>query len=71
MAGWVYRENNVPHYQRLFQAGNKKHIRQWSQTPKSKIILPLYYVMLFGSFSASMYMIGRQIFGHKTWFGKG
>ena len=28
---FVYRENRVPYYQRLFQEGQKKHIRQWEQ----------------------------------------
>ncbi|KAF2431425.1 hypothetical protein EJ08DRAFT_610872 [Tothia fuscella] len=71
MAGWVYRENNVPHYQRMFQQGQKNHIRQWNQTPRSKLILYPYYVMLWGTFGASMYCMGRLVLGHKTWFGKG
>lgn len=28
---FVNRENRVPYYQRLFQEGGKKHIRQWQQ----------------------------------------
>ena len=31
MNSFVYRENRVPYYQRLFQEGQKKHIRQWNQ----------------------------------------
>ncbi|OJD31350.1 transcription factor c6 [Diplodia corticola] len=66
MAGFVNRENRVPHYQRLFQ----KHdgIRQWNKTPRSRAILMPYYAMLWGGFAASMYMMGRQVLGKKTWY---
>ncbi|KAK8205035.1 hypothetical protein IWZ01DRAFT_485834 [Phyllosticta capitalensis] len=86
MAGWVFRQNNVPHYQRLFQ----KHdgLRQWQKvrqlppapwdprsktstistsgcsgprTPRSKFFLYPYYVMLWGSFGAAMYMSCRVV----------
>ena len=33
-------------------------------------MLTPYYVLLFGGFSGSMYMMGRLVLGHKTWFGK-
>ncbi|KAK7551506.1 hypothetical protein JOL62DRAFT_564551 [Phyllosticta paracitricarpa] len=67
MAGWVFRQNNVPHYQRLFQ----KHdgLRQWNKTPRSKYFLYPYYVMLCGSFGAAMYMTCRVVLGKKTWWG--
>ncbi|KAI6712895.1 hypothetical protein JHW43_004549 [Diplocarpon mali] len=48
MAGFINRENRVPYYQRLFQEGSKKHVRQWNQTSRSKLILYPYYVALFG-----------------------
>jgi len=70
MAGWIYRENRVPHYQKLFLEGSQKHVRQWNQTPKSRMLLLPYYTLLFGGFGASMYMMGRLVLGHKTWFGK-
>ncbi|KAL5322235.1 hypothetical protein ACEPPN_010207 [Leptodophora sp. 'Broadleaf-Isolate-01'] len=70
MAGFVNRENRVPHYQRMFQEGGRNHVRQWNQTPKSKIILYPYYAALFGGFAGSMYMMVRLTLGHKTWFGK-
>ncbi|KAK8185176.1 hypothetical protein IWZ00DRAFT_548258 [Phyllosticta capitalensis] len=64
---WVFRQNNVPHYQRLFQ----KHdgLRQWQKTPRSKFFLYPYYVMLWGSFGAAMYMSCRVVLGKKTWWG--
>ncbi|KAI9048868.1 hypothetical protein LZ554_006725 [Drepanopeziza brunnea f. sp. 'monogermtubi'] len=71
MAGFVNRENRVPHYQRLFQEGQRNHVRQWNQTPRSKMILYPYYVALFGGLAGSMYMMCRMVLGHKTWFGKG
>ncbi|PSS28188.1 hypothetical protein M430DRAFT_15417 [Amorphotheca resinae ATCC 22711] len=70
MAGFIFRENRVPYYQRLFQEGQKKHIRQWNQTPRSKMLLYPYYVIMFGGFAGSMYMMCRTVLGHRTWFGK-
>ncbi|CZT51096.1 uncharacterized protein RSE6_12182 [Rhynchosporium secalis] len=67
---FVNRENRVPHYQRMFQQGAKQHVRQWNQTPKSKLMLYPYYVALFGGLAGSMYMMVRLTLGHKTWFGK-
>ncbi|PMD21237.1 hypothetical protein NA56DRAFT_679441 [Hyaloscypha hepaticicola] len=71
MAGFINRENRVPYYQRLFQDGQRHAVRQWNQTSKSRILLRPYLVLLFGSFAGSMYMMGRLVLGHKTWFGKG
>ncbi|KAM0125687.1 hypothetical protein ACHAO1_010497 [Botrytis cinerea] len=59
MAGYKLRENRVPYYQALFQEGAKKHIRQWNQTPRSKIMLYPYYVALWGGF-AGMYSIPEE-----------
>jgi len=70
MAGFIYRDNRVPFYQRLFQEGQKKHVRQWNQTARSKILLYPYYAILFSGLGGSMYMMGRLVLGHKTWFGK-
>ncbi|EDU41215.1 hypothetical protein PtrSN002B_008576 [Pyrenophora tritici-repentis] len=67
MAGWVMRENRVPYWQREHQ----KHdgLRTWEKA-RGKWMIPGYKVLLFGSLSASMYMMGRLVLGHKTWFGK-
>ncbi|KAF2823114.1 hypothetical protein CC86DRAFT_409880 [Ophiobolus disseminans] len=67
MAGWVFRENRVPHYQREFQ----KHdgLRTWEKA-RGKWMMPAYKTLLFTSIGASMYMMGRLVLGHKTWIGK-
>ncbi|KAF2650468.1 hypothetical protein K491DRAFT_608771 [Lophiostoma macrostomum CBS 122681] len=64
---WIYRENRVPEYQKYFQ----KHdgLRTWEKA-RGKWILPVYKTILFGGFASSMYMMGRLVLGHKTWFGK-
>ncbi|KAH8671894.1 hypothetical protein BGZ60DRAFT_406123 [Tricladium varicosporioides] len=69
MAGFVNRENRVPHYQKLFQEGGKQHIRQWNMARGRYMMLP-YYMVLAGTFSGAMYMMVRQVLGHKTWWGK-
>ncbi|KAF6230588.1 hypothetical protein HO173_011125 [Letharia columbiana] len=68
MAGFVNRENRVPHYQRLFQKNDG--LRQWWKTPRSKYMLYPYFVALWGTLGGTMYMMGRMVLGHKTWFGK-
>ncbi|TVY36501.1 hypothetical protein LOCC1_G007196 [Lachnellula occidentalis] len=70
MAGFVYRENRVPYYQRLFQEGSKKHIRSWNQSSRSKYFLYPYYTVFAGTFAGCMYMMTRMVLGHKTWYGK-
>ncbi|KEF59458.1 uncharacterized protein A1O9_04302 [Exophiala aquamarina CBS 119918] len=62
--GFVFRENRVPYYQRLFQNGDGK--RQWWKTSRSGYFLYPYYVMLYGSVSLSFYGMLRMLFGHKT-----
>ncbi|OCK85595.1 hypothetical protein K432DRAFT_342797 [Lepidopterella palustris CBS 459.81] len=68
MAGFVNRENRVPHYQRLFQRHDG--VRQWWKTPRSKYMLIPYQFMLWGGFAGSMFMMTRMLLGHKTWFSK-
>lgn len=68
MAGFVQRENRVPYYQRLFFEGQKKHIRIWDTTRRSKFMLYPYYVILFGGLAANMYCMCRVVLGHRTWF---
>jgi len=66
---FLYRENRVPHYQRLFQKNDG--VRLWNKTPISKFLLYPYYVTLAGTLSGCMWMMGRMVLGHKTWWGKG
>ncbi|KAH8725447.1 hypothetical protein GQ44DRAFT_681217 [Phaeosphaeriaceae sp. PMI808] len=67
MAGWIYRENNVTHYQRMHQKNDG--LRTWEKA-RGKWMIPTYKAMLFTSFGASMWMMGRLVLGHKSWWGK-
>jgi len=67
MAGWIFRENRVPYYQREFQRHDG--LRTW-QKARGKYMVPVYQTLLYCSFASSMYMMGRLVLGHKTWFGK-
>ncbi|KAL1602105.1 hypothetical protein SLS59_004790 [Nothophoma quercina] len=84
MAGWVFRENKVPHYQRLMQQHDG--LRTWEKA-RGKWMIPAYKGLLYVSLGSSMYMMGRLVLvrpnlrlplaqmtdcaqGHKTWFGK-
>ncbi|PGH21630.1 hypothetical protein AJ80_03063 [Polytolypa hystricis UAMH7299] len=67
-AGFVFRENRVPYYQRLFQRDDGK--RQWWKTKRSPYILYPYYTSIVVGLTASLYAMGRTVLGHKTWFGK-
>ncbi|KAA6411292.1 MAG: transcription factor c6 [Lasallia pustulata] len=66
MAWPLTRENRVPYYQRLFQRHDG--LRQWNKTARSKYMLMPYYTILWGGFAGSMYMMGRLVLGHKTWY---
>ncbi|EEA23109.1 hypothetical protein TMatcc_001969 [Talaromyces marneffei ATCC 18224] len=68
LAGFVYRENRVPYYQRLFQSHDGK--RQWWKTGRSGAILYPYYISLWGTTAITTYAMIRLTFGHKTFFGK-
>lgn len=64
----INRPNRVPHYQRLFYAANKNNIRWWNVSPRSKYMLYPYYILMAGSTAGSLYMMGRMVLGHKTWW---
>ncbi|KAH7081350.1 hypothetical protein BKA63DRAFT_561896 [Paraphoma chrysanthemicola] len=67
MAGWVFRENRVTHYQRVHQTHDG--LRTWEKA-RGKWMIPGYKLMLYTSLGASMYMMSRTVLGHKTWWGK-
>ncbi|KAE8380297.1 hypothetical protein BDV26DRAFT_290532 [Aspergillus bertholletiae] len=67
-AEFVFRENRVPYYQRLFQQHDGK--RQWWKTDRSKYIMYPYLISVYGLGAATTYAMIRMVFGHKTWFGK-
>ncbi|CRG83144.1 hypothetical protein PISL3812_00492 [Talaromyces islandicus] len=68
LAGFVYRENRVPYYQRLFQQHDGK--RQWWKTGRSGALLYPYYISLWGTTFITTYAMIRMVFGKKTFFGK-
>ncbi|EOA84638.1 hypothetical protein ACJQWK_07014 [Exserohilum turcicum] len=67
MAGWIMRENRVPHYQREHQRHDG--LRTWEKG-RGKWMVPGYKMLMYTSFGASMYMMTRLVLGHKTWYNK-
>ncbi|KAI4734265.1 hypothetical protein E4T44_15290 [Aureobasidium sp. EXF-8845] len=43
-------------------------LRQWQKGPRAKFMLYPYYALLASTSAATMYMMGRMVLGHKTWF---
>ncbi|KAJ5319246.1 hypothetical protein N7541_006390 [Penicillium brevicompactum] len=66
MAGFVFRENRVPYYQRLFQNHDGK--RQWWKTSRSGYIMWPYLITTYTLGAASMYGMCRMVLGKKTWY---
>ncbi|KAJ6261362.1 hypothetical protein TWF696_003921 [Orbilia brochopaga] len=66
MAGFVYRQNNVPEWQRLHQRHDG--LRTWVKGPRAKMMLYPYFVILGLGFAGSMYGMGRAVFNKKTWW---
>ncbi|KAI1648606.1 hypothetical protein F4815DRAFT_443429 [Daldinia loculata] len=62
--------NKVPQHQRFYQQAYRQHIRIWRINPRSPYLLVPYQVLIWGSFGATMYMMGRKILGYNTWFDK-
>ncbi|KAH0288528.1 hypothetical protein M436DRAFT_78521 [Aureobasidium namibiae CBS 147.97] len=62
----LHRRNNVPHWQRVHQTHDG--LRQWQKGPRAKLMLYPYYALLASTSAATMYMMGRMVLGHKTWF---
>ncbi|KAF7515667.1 hypothetical protein PCG10_002973 [Penicillium crustosum] len=60
MAGFVFRENRVPYYQRLFQNHDGK--RQWWKTSRSGYIMYPYLISVYGLGAASTYAMCRMVF---------
>ncbi|KAL5414977.1 hypothetical protein PMIN06_003411 [Paraphaeosphaeria minitans] len=55
----------------MYQREYQKHdgVRLWMKS-RGRWMIPAYKVVLFTSLGSSLYMMGRLVFGHKTWFGK-
>ncbi|BDD58020.1 hypothetical protein MPDQ_008129 [Monascus purpureus] len=68
LAGFVFRENRVPYYQRLYQRHDGT--RLWWKSPRSGFVLYPYFISVYGLGAATLYAMCRMVLGHKTWFGK-
>ncbi|ETS80093.1 hypothetical protein PFICI_07622 [Pestalotiopsis fici W106-1] len=68
--GLVDAPNKVPQHQKSYQAAYAQHTRLWQIGSRSSYLLLPYKVLVWGSLSASLYMMGRKIAGYNTWFGK-
>ncbi|GAW16799.1 hypothetical protein EKO27_g8813 [Xylaria grammica] len=68
--GLVDAPNKVPEHQRFYQQAYKQHTRLWQINPRSSKLMVPYTILLWGTLGASMYMMGRKVFGYNTWFGK-
>ncbi|KXJ92777.1 hypothetical protein Micbo1qcDRAFT_160593 [Microdochium bolleyi] len=66
----VNAQNKVPEHQRFYQNQYKQHVRLWKIGPRANLMMVPFQILVWGSFSASMYMMGRKILGYNTWFGK-
>ncbi|EAW10437.1 cytochrome c oxidase subunit 7 [Aspergillus clavatus NRRL 1] len=60
MAGFVFRENRVPYYQRLFQQHDGK--RQWWKTERSGYVMYPYLISVYGMGIATTYAMCRMVF---------
>ncbi|EMF13288.1 uncharacterized protein SEPMUDRAFT_148638 [Sphaerulina musiva SO2202] len=62
----MYRQNNVPAWQRLHQAHDG--VRTWNKGPRAKYMLYPYYALMISTTAAAQYMMFRMVFGKKTWW---
>jgi len=68
--GLIDAKNPVPERQRIYQAAYKAHTRLYHIPRGSRWYMVPYLVTLWGTFGATLYMAGRKIGGHNTWFAK-
>ncbi|KAI1822841.1 hypothetical protein F4861DRAFT_512893 [Xylaria intraflava] len=68
--GLIDAPNKVPQHQRYYQRAYKQNVPLWQINPRSSKLLLPYQVLLWGSFGACLYMMGRKVLGYNTWFGK-
>ncbi|KAK3940799.1 hypothetical protein QBC46DRAFT_384245 [Diplogelasinospora grovesii] len=69
MAGFIYAENKVPQYQRMYQQAYRAHTRLWKISPRSTFMLTPFTILMWGTFGGCMWMMGRKVMGKNTWFG--
>jgi len=66
MAGFIYRENRVPHYQRLYQKNDG--IRLWVKHPRSRMLIYPYLAMLGVGITGTLYGMCRLVAGKKSFY---
>ncbi|KAJ3526047.1 hypothetical protein NM208_g11370 [Fusarium decemcellulare] len=64
--GFLDAKNPVPHYQRFYQNAYNNHIRV---TPRSRVLLTPYVLVLWGTFGVTLYGAGRKVLGYNSYFG--
>ncbi|KAI5818470.1 hypothetical protein BZA77DRAFT_307047 [Pyronema omphalodes] len=64
MAGMLYKENKVPHYQRLYQRDDG--VRLWMKHPRSKMLVYPYLAILGLGSVGTFYAMCRMVAGKKT-----
>ncbi|KAI1164354.1 hypothetical protein F5B18DRAFT_616085 [Nemania serpens] len=68
--GFYDAPNKVTQHQRFYQQAYKQHTRIWQINPRSNKIMIPYQILVWGTFASCLYMMGRKVAGHNTWFGK-
>ncbi|KAK1760935.1 hypothetical protein QBC47DRAFT_368645 [Echria macrotheca] len=68
--GLVNAPNKVPEHQRVYQAAYRAHTRIWKISPRSNVLMTPYLILMWGTFGASMYGMGRKVLGYNSFFGK-
>ncbi|KAI5848395.1 hypothetical protein BZA05DRAFT_475450 [Tricharina praecox] len=66
MAGFIYKENKVPQYQRLYQRDDG--VRLWNKHPRSRVLLLPYFAILGVGVAGSIYGMVRMAAGKKTFY---
>ncbi|KAL1900275.1 hypothetical protein Sste5346_002586 [Sporothrix stenoceras] len=56
--------NKVPQHQRAYQAAYRQHIRIWNISPRSRVMLVPYTILLTGTLGAGLYGMGRKVLGY-------
>jgi len=66
MPGFIYRENRVAQYQRLFQKDDG--VSLWNKHPRSRAFLLPYFAILGVGVAGSIYGMCRMAAGKKTFY---
>ncbi|KIH88677.1 hypothetical protein SPBR_09007 [Sporothrix brasiliensis 5110] len=59
--------NKVPQHQREYQAAYRQHVRIWNISPRSRIMIVPYTIVLAGTVGAGLYGMGRKVLGYTSY----